>query len=265
MIGVLKIYQKGNLLARKKKDGSGGFTTAFNSAEISGPQTAIQKAVLSLRSDSMARSPGTAIGQEPELLARYGVGRSTLRQAARLVANEQLLEVRAGTHGGYYAARPTFTAVAHMAAIFLHVQNVRMEQIIGAVEPVRGELMKLAAKNADAATRQQLEALLKADQKMRCKTYTPDVHLAAETTFNDIVGQLSGNPLLFLFLQIAIDLLARIRGQEDSIVRSSARRMRQYAALRDQMIRAIIANDPKKAVRASHRSNQILSKWLKHQ
>ena len=43
---------------------------------------------------------------ERELESRYGVSRPTLRQAAALVGQEQLLHVRRGVGGGYFARRP---------------------------------------------------------------------------------------------------------------------------------------------------------------
>src|SRR4051812_25076764 len=41
-------------------------------------------------------APGTVLEQEPEMLARYGVGRNTLREALRLLETQGVLSLRAG-------------------------------------------------------------------------------------------------------------------------------------------------------------------------
>lgn len=42
-------------------------------------------------------SPGTRLPTEPELMARLGVGRSTLREAVRVLAHDGVLDVRQGS------------------------------------------------------------------------------------------------------------------------------------------------------------------------
>lgn len=62
---------------------------------------------------SLATGAGDFLGAEDELLARLGVSRPTLRQAAKIVENERLISVRRGTKGGLYAARPDVADVLH--------------------------------------------------------------------------------------------------------------------------------------------------------
>lgn len=58
----------------------------------------MRKDVLRLAAD------GAAPRSEDELLERYGVSRPTLRQAARILEHEQLIDVRRGVNGGFLAA-----------------------------------------------------------------------------------------------------------------------------------------------------------------
>src|SRR4051812_20186529 len=92
-------------------------------------KTAHQLRVLVSRSQ-----PGDLVGFEDDLLKLIGVSRPTLRQAAALVAQEQLLTVRRGSGGGYFARIPTSKAVAHTAAIYLQAHKTELREIIQAME-----------------------------------------------------------------------------------------------------------------------------------
>jgi len=87
-------------------------------------QPVVRKAVNQLRQECIQREPGTLLGQEEELLRRLGISRPTLRQAAALLGQEQLMNVRRGPGGGYFTTRPDISAVVHMAAIWLQLEHV---------------------------------------------------------------------------------------------------------------------------------------------
>src|ERR1700742_5135849 len=90
------------------------------------PSAAVRQVVEGLRAQSLQCAEGEMLGSEDDLLARYRVSRPTLRQAAALVTQEQLLQVRRGVRGGYIARRPTSRAVAHMAAIYLRTRDTSL-------------------------------------------------------------------------------------------------------------------------------------------
>ena len=118
-----------------------------------GPQSAVAKTILLLRADAEKHQDGELIGSEEELLTRYGVSRPTLRQAAALVAQEQLVKVRRGVAGGYFATRPTVSAVSHMAAIYLQTRSTSMEEMLHGVELIRSDMVRLAAEGTDQANK----------------------------------------------------------------------------------------------------------------
>jgi DNA-binding GntR family transcriptional regulator len=72
-----------------------------------GLSTTLRQTVEALREESLRCAESELIGSEDDLLASHNVSRPTLRQAAALVAREQLLQVRRGVGGGYIARRPT--------------------------------------------------------------------------------------------------------------------------------------------------------------
>src|SRR6185503_3028596 len=112
-------------------------------------QPVVRKAVNQLRRECIQRDPGTLLGQEEELLRRLGVSRPTLRQAAALLGQEQLMDVRRGPGGGYFTTRPDISAVVHMAAIWLQLEHVAIGEILASTSALRRELAPLAALNMD--------------------------------------------------------------------------------------------------------------------
>ncbi|HEX4180249.1 MAG TPA: hypothetical protein VHY32_05625, partial [Caulobacteraceae bacterium] len=121
----------------------------------------LRQTVEALREESLRCAEGERIGSEDELLARHRVSRPTLRQAAALVAQEQLLQVRRGARGGYLARRPTGRAVTHMAAIFLRTRGANLDEISQSMAPIRAELARLAAVNLDDTSREALQDFLR--------------------------------------------------------------------------------------------------------
>jgi len=145
-------------------------------------QPVVRKAVNQLRRECIQRDPGTLLGQEEELLRRLGISRPTLRQAAALLGQEQLMNVRRGPGGGYFTTRPDISAVVHMAAIWLQLEHVAIGEILASTSTLRRELAPLAALNMDEEGYAELAAFLEHDRAIDEKDYGFTVFLKAEIT-----------------------------------------------------------------------------------
>ena len=200
------------------------------------------------------------MGSEDQLLARYGISRPTLRKAAAMVAQEQLLRVRRGVGGGYIATRPTTRAVAHMAAIYLNSRNTDVDAILSSVNPIRAELSSLAAKNLDAETERAFTEFLEADLSGRTAEGEPFTFVKSEREFGRILGLASGNLVLSLFLEILHDLSATIERKND-IFFDRPDRVAAYREQRRRLVQSIISKEPDLATLLSHRISEVGRQW----
>jgi DNA-binding FadR family transcriptional regulator len=226
-----------------------------------GPATAVAKTILMLREDAARHGDGELIGSEEELLARYGVSRPTLRQAAALVAQEQLVKVKRGVAGGYFATRPTVSAVSHMAAIYLQTRSTGMTEMLHGVELIRTDMVRLAAQVSDAAGKEELARFLKEDESAQADGYSYRQFIRAEREYGRLLGRLCGNNVLDLFLQILLELVALLHSDQDALV-GAPDRVDTVVKRRGRIIRAILEGDAEIAMLEAERGVRQVSLWM---
>jgi DNA-binding FadR family transcriptional regulator len=217
------------------------------------PPSVVRRCVAALRTQAMNTAEGALIGSEDELLALHQVSRPTLRQAAALVAQEQLLEARRGVHGGYFATRPTVKAVSHMAAIFLQTRCAHLQDIIAAIAPVHAEMARLAATKIGPEERARVEAYLAEQTAMVEGEFSYRDFLRTARNWEILLGDLCANPVLALYLRILIDLAAQLAPQEDIYVGRPDRAL-DFLRRQRKVAEAILDGDPEMAVLASRRT-----------
>ena len=222
---------------------------------------ALRQTVEALRRDALKCPEGELIGSEDELLARHQVSRPTLRQAAALVAQEQLLQVRRGVKGGYIARRPTSRAVAHMAAIYLRTREASLDELGRSMSPIRAELARLAAANLDEASRQAFQDFLQREAEPNVEGAGIRAFTKSEREFGNLLGAASRNHVLSLFLDILHDLAANIPPERDLFL-GRPERVKAYRQQRARLIEAILDGDPNVAVLLSKRTSELNRQWM---
>src|SRR5690606_24108384 len=86
------------------------------------------------------RRVGESLGTEAELMARYGVGRSVLREALVLISRDGLAEMRRGKIGGLVVAEPSEPLIARNLRNYLDLVIGDWDELLS----VREELEELA-------------------------------------------------------------------------------------------------------------------------
>lgn len=226
-----------------------------------GNQTAVARTIELLRADAERLDDGELIGSEEDLLARYNVSRPTLRQAAALVAQEQLVRVKRGVAGGYLASRPTVSAVSHMAAIYLRTKSTTIQEMLHGVELIRTDMVRLAAAQPDRSQKRELGEFLERDETAQAEGYSYRQFLKAEREYARLLGELCGSEVLNLFLQILLELVATMHPDQDTLIREPSR-VESVAKRRGRIIRAILDGDPEIAALEAERGVRQVSIWI---
>lgn len=142
-------------------------------------------------------------------MARLKVGRVTLRQAARQLEGEGLLSVRRGLRGGYFAVLPTIDTVHHVAALYLGLAGLKLDQFIEAAAVLGDEMVRRAACSRNGIAREEL--LVLNDELWAAETLTADQAREIETRMMDCYHKLCANPFIELVLRISSEY---IRGKQ---------------------------------------------------
>jgi DNA-binding FadR family transcriptional regulator len=148
------------------------------------------------------------LGSEDELLERLGVSRPTLRQAARLLEAEQLLEVRRGLKGGLYGRKPDTEGVIHATSVFLRSEGTTLLDVVEVQVLVTPACAGSAARHPDPAAR---AALLDFALALRDTAAGPDGirrYGRARIEFSRRLAELSHNPVLRLVQHLLADIAA---------------------------------------------------------
>ncbi|HET7524413.1 MAG TPA: FCD domain-containing protein [Burkholderiaceae bacterium] len=140
--------------------------------------------------------PGTALPTEQELASRFGVNRSTLREAIRQLEQEGLLE----RHGGkrLYVALPGLFDLAPRAARALVLHQVTFQELWEVAVVVEPEAARLAAQRADAADLAEIEANLEAMGGTIGAAAQFERHSEIDVAFHALVARASRNRSLML-------------------------------------------------------------------
>jgi DNA-binding FadR family transcriptional regulator len=213
-----------------------------------------------IREDVFQLPDGALLGSEEDLILRYNVSRPTLRQAAGLIIQEQLLLARRGVGGGFFVRRPDADVVTHIVSQYLRSRSVGIRQLADAVRPIRVEIARLAALSKDDALRTAMADFLAEDEPpgtdLEFQTF-----LQRERAFNHLLGDLSGSATLSLFLEILLDLSSMVHRESD-MYRGHPERLSAYRRERLRLAQAVIDCDDELAVVAARRCAKMSHDWL---
>ncbi|WP_218009798.1 FadR/GntR family transcriptional regulator [Actinomadura kijaniata] len=139
--------------------------------------------------------PGDRLPVEPEMCARYGVSRSTVREALRLLASQHLVTTVRGVAGGTFVAHPRPEQLSeHLATglgLLAGTAQVSVDQLLEIRELLEVPAAGLAATRRDEADLAALRAALFDPAAVDpAEIYEPNRH------FHAVLLRAAGNPLL---------------------------------------------------------------------
>jgi GntR family transcriptional regulator, transcriptional repressor for pyruvate dehydrogenase complex len=199
------------------------------------------------------------LGSEDEVLRLLGVSRPTLRQASRILEQEQLLSVRRGIRGGLYGRRPTAQAVTRIAAVFLRSQNTTYEDLISAQIILGPACAELAAQADEPARRSVRDFYSTVLGTIPHADIPLDLYLEASGNFQRQLATAADSPALRLFVNVLMDL-ARPASRVADIYADPDRR--RITVDRHQAVaNAVYAQDGGKASKLMARHLRDILEW----
>ncbi|WP_235892658.1 FadR/GntR family transcriptional regulator [Mycolicibacterium hodleri] len=149
---------------------------------------------------------GDFLPNEAHLMEQYGVGRSTLREAVRLLEAERLLEVRRGARTGAKIRIPGPESLARPAGLLLQISGATFADVMAARCGIEPMAVYLLARTSTPRDVYELEHILTADiPAAREVGRLPD----AVAMFHLRLVELSGNATLTLMAKMLVEITER--------------------------------------------------------
>jgi len=139
---------------------------------------------------------GARLLTEREMVELYGVGRTTLREALRLLETRGVLTIRAGPHGGPVVRRPEPSDLSEALTLILQFENASLLDVLQARRALEPMVAKLAASRIDASQIEQLEQTI---EGMLGAPEDQDVFAAENERFHSLIATAAGSVVLRVF------------------------------------------------------------------
>lgn len=143
--------------------------------------------------------PGTSLPAEQLMAQQLGVGRSSIREALRILEAQGLITIRPGLGGGPIVASPDGRDFGETMTMFLQVLGTPFRQIMDAVVTMEGVAAAGAATRVARGEVVEIEGLVAAGGLDIEDRVTDAAFISAATGFHDLVRDIGGNDILSLF------------------------------------------------------------------
>lgn len=186
---------------------------------------------------------GESLGSEHALQQQYGVSRSVLREAVRLVEHHQVARMRRGPGGGLIVVAPDAAPATRAVVIYLEYLGVTIDELLDArlvLEPLAAEL---AARQIDEAGIARLRSVVE--------------------EFHPVLGELTGNPVLALFIDVLIRLTARYAVESQAPQEKIASAVERLTADHARIVEAVAAGDAAAAQTLTGKHVAGVAAWLR--
>ncbi|TDC87056.1 FCD domain-containing protein [Actinomadura sp. 7K507] len=179
--------------------------------------------------------PGDRFPAEDELMEVFGIARTTLREALRILESEGLITVVRGRHGGPRVTSPTVEHIARMYALLLQIEGVTIDDLYdsrAAIEPW------LARRFAETRTPRALAELKAAIEAAAAATHDGDGTAFGEAAarVHETLFEHAGNASMAIFARLLNELVTgfyRTSGQAAGVTerKRAVRSYRKFSRL----------------------------------
>lgn len=149
---------------------------------------------------------GGQLPSEAQMVADYGVGRGSLREALRILEIHGIIRIKAGPGGGPVVNGPTTEDFGRMATLFFQAGSMTFREVIEARLLLEPMIARMAAERREP---ELVEQLLAAETS----TANDEAYLQTSSSFHWQIGSMTGNRILNLLTHALEDIFhARVKG-----------------------------------------------------
>jgi DNA-binding FadR family transcriptional regulator len=153
----------------------------------------------------MGLAVGTIVGSEADLRERYGVSRQILREAVRLLEHHGVAVMRRGLGGGLAVGQPDPRAAIEAVSVYLQYRDVDVSDLRSVRNAVELACIdQVISRRHEPAVAERLQVALDIDSGGTAEDLLASVH-----SVHRELAELTGNPVLTLFLDILTSLWER--------------------------------------------------------
>jgi GntR family transcriptional regulator, transcriptional repressor for pyruvate dehydrogenase complex len=139
---------------------------------------------------------GTLLPVERELVEQFGVGRSTLREALRLLETRGVITIRPGRLGGPVVRRPRPEDLGEGLTLQLQFDGSSLTDVMQARQAVEPAIARIAAERITASQLGELEASV---QRMLDNLDDRSIFLQENRRFHELIAEASHSNVLRIF------------------------------------------------------------------
>ena len=142
--------------------------------------------------------PGTMLPPEREMTETFGVGRTTLREALRLLETRGVITIKSGPHGGPVVRRPRASDLSEALTLILEFEQSPLGAVFEARVALEPTLARLAAARIDD---ERIAELQDSVDRMIGDLNNHDLFLDENQRFHSLVAEVAGNAVLGVFAE----------------------------------------------------------------
>jgi DNA-binding FadR family transcriptional regulator len=155
-------------------------------------------------------SPGSRLPNEADMAQSFGVSRTTIREAIRVLSSQGLLVTERGVTGGTFVSRVNSQSVSDLLEIGLNVltghEGLTITELLETRELIEGRAARLAASRRTNEDLAALDAML-ADESAQSPDTPFEDAFEAHTRFHLAIADAAHNRLLVVIIKPVFSVL----------------------------------------------------------
>ena len=187
--------------------------------------------------------PGDKLPSESDLVQRFGVSRSTVREAVKLLTAENIVEIQRGK-GTFITMQPGM--VKDPLGLEFTNQSKLLENLLETRMMIEPQITYLAAQRANQANIDQLAHII---EKIQIAGSSKDNHTPFDVAFHQAVAECTQNDVLYRILPIICDSIQEGYFKTYNVPGSYERAVQSHI----NIFEAIVNKDPETAKNESEK------------